>query len=439
MPRKRSKPNRSKRKERSENGAGSEDEERDEAVPLMERPEWEAAEFCYLQLISGAMIPLSGFEPTPKEKLKTLNEIVDSFAAYYPAHLALGNTHMAVGQIEDAAASYMRGLEVLAEHFPYDDYYDTAVEVAEMLEQRFQFDLAIAIYQRLLDHDKTPDKDRSRVHDSLGHCYALGGDHTAAVAALEHAIELDEKNGKRWSNLGWVYLLRGDLAAAKGAIERALELDPEDGYAKGNWEIYTYLAQNEKAQNYEDYLLKPLETSELAAALEDEEYNRYHTMVVQYNRDLLEGFSLHLTMEREGSATERYDRYFALQYLFRDIEKGYEEDYFQYDDIELVTRNFRRIFVRLIAGTSDIDDEVFDQALEGLLEFYRYLAAHDVVPREELEELEAEAAVETQTEMLRRMMHNYNKRVRADPHCTAERRAEVRDALFGDDIYHPIF
>ncbi len=63
--------------------------------------------------------------------------------------------------------------------------------------------------------------------------YAWGekGSHDKAIADLDKAISLDDKDAKSFYRRGWHLEAKGDLAKAKGDFAEAARLDP-DRYAK---------------------------------------------------------------------------------------------------------------------------------------------------------------------------------------------------------------
>lgn len=69
---------------------------------------------------------------------------------------------------------------------------------------------------------------------NLGFIYNRRQLSTEAVAALERAVELDERNAAAWKNLGVSRRRLGDPAAAAKAFRRAYDLDPDDPGAINN-------------------------------------------------------------------------------------------------------------------------------------------------------------------------------------------------------------
>jgi len=74
--------------------------------------------------------------------------------------------------------------------------------------------------------------DELAVHNLLGFCHYLAGDHAAAVASFRRALAIDPRSAIDWSNLGANLREMGALDEAAAAYERALALDPALGLAR---------------------------------------------------------------------------------------------------------------------------------------------------------------------------------------------------------------
>lgn len=98
---------------------------------------------------------------------------------------------------------------------------------AQALADQKQYDEAAAVYQGLIDHDKTND----HYYFLLGQVYYEAKRFTEAEAAFRKAIELNENNVDAYNNLGYMFAENNmHLDEAQKLIEKALELRPYAGY-----------------------------------------------------------------------------------------------------------------------------------------------------------------------------------------------------------------
>ncbi len=98
---------------------------------------------------------------------------------------------------------------------------------AQALVDQEKYEEAAAIYQQLIDQDKTND----RYYFLLGEVYYEGKRFTDAEAAFRKAIELNENNVDAYNNLGYMFAENNmHLDEAQKLIEKALELRPNAGY-----------------------------------------------------------------------------------------------------------------------------------------------------------------------------------------------------------------
>lgn len=74
--------------------------------------------------------------------------------------------------------------------------------------------------------------DELAVHNLLGFCHYLAGDHAAAVVSFRRALAIDPRSAIDWSNLAANLRELGALEEAVAAYERALGLDPALGLAR---------------------------------------------------------------------------------------------------------------------------------------------------------------------------------------------------------------
>ncbi|MCO5200059.1 MAG: tetratricopeptide repeat protein, partial [Anaerolineae bacterium] len=88
----------------------------------------------------------------------------------------------------------------------------------------------------------------------LGVAMYLGGEHNAAIAAYQTAIERDPDFAHPWNSLGNVYSALGRTDDAIAAYQTALDLDPDYAYLHNNLaDAFVEKGENKKAmQHYEE-------------------------------------------------------------------------------------------------------------------------------------------------------------------------------------------
>lgn len=83
---------------------------------------------------------------------------------------------------------------------------------------------AEAIFSRLLAQHG----DRPEIHVLLGQAHAQQGDYPAAIASLQHALQLQADVAEANATLGMIYLRQGRLADARVALQTELAAHPDD-------------------------------------------------------------------------------------------------------------------------------------------------------------------------------------------------------------------
>ena len=392
---------------------------------------WMAAELAYIDMVATNRMPLLRGPIEGEEKIEWLEEIVERCPEYFPALFDLASESIKDGN-DDAGKGYIdRGLQSLREHFSSRDLIDAYYKICEFLEHYLRFELALEYYNQLLVIEK--ERKKPPVYDRIAHCYASLNDVEKAVEYQRRAIE-SNPNSKFYSNMGWLEMIRGNLEEAERALKRAVKLDRRDNIAKKNYEICKTLLKSKKMHNWDDYLLREVDYDRLDELEEDDEWDEYKKVVVDYNQSRMEAFKRYLMRNPKYSAAERYDTLFSLWYIFDLVFNAYDDGYFLYDDIGVITDNFKCIMHKFIFKTGDIDDEIFDGVYNALLEFYKFLRKHELIEREEYKELKEE--MERLKPELREKMHRYNE-VRHNDDYTEEEKEEIRGELFEGDHEWP--
>ncbi len=89
---------------------------------------------------------------------------------------------------------------------------------------------------------------QSWIHNGLGNVYAKLGRYEEAIAAYQHAIELDPQYAYPHNGLGNVYQSQGRYEEAIAAYQHAIELDPQYAYPhNGLGNVYDELGRYEEA------------------------------------------------------------------------------------------------------------------------------------------------------------------------------------------------
>jgi tetratricopeptide (TPR) repeat protein len=156
-----------------------------------------------------------------------------------------GNAFFSQGAYEEAIAAYNAAIQLEPSYgVPYGNLALTYLSQGQCAE-------AIPLYEKSIEYLKS-DRDKALSWNGLGNAYRGVGDYVHAVAAYQHAAELDpETSGIRdWADevpsneppkkaqtlikLGTVLLKTGSADEAVAAFQKAIELEPEAGAAYTN-------------------------------------------------------------------------------------------------------------------------------------------------------------------------------------------------------------
>ena len=143
-----------------------------------------------------------------------------------------GSALLRRGQAAQAVSLLARAYNLFPEDVP------TAVNLGGALVMLGRYDKAIPILERA--RDRAPDN--VMIWINLGAAY-LGDLATAsdeqqlqAIAAFEHALEIEPTARGVHYNLGLIHRHRGEAEQARRRFHQAVQVDPMDQHARGAWE-----------------------------------------------------------------------------------------------------------------------------------------------------------------------------------------------------------
>jgi predicted TPR repeat methyltransferase len=169
--------------------------------------------------VLGASLQMQG-----KEGLPALQKATELLPGDTEAHSNLGVAFQAVGQLDDAVASYRRGLEI------EPDDAEGHNNLGGALKALGQLDNAVASYRRALEIKA----DYVEAHYNLGIALQELGQHADAAASYRRALEIEPDSVEAHNNLGNALQALGQLDGAVASYRRALEIKPDFGVAYGN-------------------------------------------------------------------------------------------------------------------------------------------------------------------------------------------------------------
>jgi tetratricopeptide (TPR) repeat protein len=137
-----------------------------------------------------------------------------------PSHpdldLHLGEAQVAIGQTNEAIASFQRALE------RQPGQLTACLALGEIMGQLHRWQEAHVLYTQALA--ATPDSPQA--HFALGSLLMETNELKTAFAHIHQTTQLDPQHGPAWLRLGQLYELAGELRSATHAYERAIALLP---------------------------------------------------------------------------------------------------------------------------------------------------------------------------------------------------------------------
>lgn len=384
---------------------------------------WEEAEMEYGMLQVDGMFPMLG-KIDDKDKIQALEEIIDGCPDFYPAIMDHGMQLMTMGKIDETRKDLEKGFRIMKDrNVEPDNFLDIIDTVCHNLETYFCYREAIKYYEMILTLD-VDGISKSTAHCDIANCCYHIGDLDRALDEARKAVSISPDHCKSLSNLGWILMARGELSSAKDMLEKAVEADPDDVFAGGNLKACNIMMNNDQ-KDWISLLLKDHDPEAMEKMKENNDDAGAERERRSRNMNLLEAFRHELAGEDSRTYMKKHDLMFTLAYAFKLFEEVVYDQDLIFSDITEIESSMDRFLARLIVKTGDINDEIFDENIDAILEFYRFLESREVVS--DYADLEDEA--NDLREEFREKMHAYNLARRSgDPDV----KEKARDELFGD-------
>lgn len=156
--------------------------------------------------------------------LATLRQCVAQFPEFAPGFISLGQNLAALGNYDEAAATFENGLN----HHP--GHTELLLLLANLRYRQRRPEEAEGVFRRLLDLDPQ----HASAHNQLGAVLADLGRWDESERAIRRALALSPHDAEAETNLGRVLQARGDTPSAIQHHQRAIDINPSNAEAWNN-------------------------------------------------------------------------------------------------------------------------------------------------------------------------------------------------------------
>ncbi|MFO8051696.1 MAG: SEC-C metal-binding domain-containing protein [Thermoplasmatota archaeon] len=383
---------------------------------------WKEAEVDHSMIRMEGMLPF-GEPRTPEEQIEALEDILKRCPEFYPAGLDLGIQLLIKGELEESRRTFDKFLKMMKVRNEKGEVIGVSIKsICEILEEYFCFREAIEYYEMISDLD-VYQISKAVNHSDIANCWYYIGDLDRALEEAERSVSIAPDNSKTLWNLGRIRMARKELPLAKETLEKAVEIDPDNRIVQGYLRACNVML-NKNLNDWMSFLTNGYDAEAVERMEEEEDYENAERERESYNENMIEGFRWELAMDDKRTYLEKHDIFFSLTYALNILKEVLLDQEFLLSDILAVETSMDRFLARLIITTGDIDDEIFDENINALLEFYRFLESKDIV--DDLSDLEDE--VDELRDEFREKMHTFNiARQTGDPDI----KMRARDKIFG--------
>ncbi|MDZ7695537.1 MAG: hypothetical protein U5R49_00960 [Deltaproteobacteria bacterium] len=381
------------------------------------------AESEYSSLFASMAVPFLSEPMTLEEILEELEAIIGTCSWFYPAYLEQGIRLLANGHEQQGTRKLDEGFWLMLKHCPQEQLIHSIDHFLDGLEILWRYDLSHKYAQTLIE--SYPDV--GLIQDCLGYSAAMLNHFDQAARSTAAAVQLEPDNVHFASNHGWIHLIAGNLTEAEKALHRAKEIEPEDRIVLGNIEILEFL--QEHGGTYTDYLLRFADKEELERLADEERWEEVDELVEDYNSGRIEAMGMLAVRSAGSDLSKLSDRISTLKHFFGFVHK-LENGIFLYDDIAFLDTYFKTIMHKFIFKFKDVDQEMVESIYAALLQFYGFLAEHNVITSSARDDFKSNILA-LQSEILEKT-RRYNA-IRHDPSLHEPEKEALRDEILEGD------
>lgn len=396
-------------------------------MKIQETDAWKAAEHRYSAIQAALMMPFAGLARSPGEIIEELEDIARECPEFYPAVLESSMRRLAAGTDRCEAEQIETGLRLMLDLGDPQHVEEEAINLHDNLENLWRFDLCQRCLEILLE--RFPD--RALFWDYLANATAQLGDVAVALRHSAKATAMEPENAFFRSNLGLFHLMSGNAGEAEVHLSAALRLDSSNDVARGNREVQQYIARH--GGNFSDYLIRPVDREEIERLSDQDDWEKLDPLCATYNFDRMQALGRSLAAD-PNSRSRCADVIKTLESFFDFVDRVSNMSGLLQEDIGHVDRHFTAIMHKFIFKFGDVDRAMLEAVFKSLLEYYGFLARHELVSPAEFQQFRTMVRQERQG--LIDKMERYNA-VRHNDELDEEEREAIREQLFDGDHLWP--